>query len=68
MQLLLQVLHQRGGPVGTHPQTQGVETPQDTHLPILWKVLHARDIPGKTHAEAHRQVSTIQFQSIIQSQ
>ena len=55
VQLLLQMFHRRERPAGPHPQTQGVETPQDPHLPVLRQELHPGDVPGQAHAETQRQ-------------
>lgn len=37
-----------------HTQAQGVQTPQDAHMPVLWQVVHAGDVPVQAHAEARR--------------
>ena len=55
VQLLLQVLHRRERPARPHSQTQGVETPQDPHLPVLREELHPGNLLGQAHAEAQRQ-------------
>lgn len=55
MQLLLQMLQRRTIPPGTHSQAQGVQTPQDAHMPVLRQELHAGDLPHEAHAEARRE-------------
>uniref|UniRef100_A0A8D8AHG1 (northern house mosquito) hypothetical protein n=1 Tax=Culex pipiens TaxID=7175 RepID=A0A8D8AHG1_CULPI len=52
MQLLLQVLHGRGVPAGAHTKAQGLEAPEDAHLPAVRQVVHPGDVPGQAHAEA----------------
>ena len=42
----------RAGPARAHPQAQGVQAPKDTHLFLLWQVLHPGDLLGQAHAEA----------------
>ena len=52
VQLLLQVLYRRERPLGSHPQAQGVQAPQDSHLRVLRQKLHPGDLSSQTHAEA----------------
>lgn len=55
VQLVLQVLHRGGGPSRAHTQAQGVQAPEDAHLPVLRQVLHPGDLPRQAHAEARGQ-------------
>lgn len=55
MQLLLQVFHRRGVSAGAHTKAQGLEAPENAHLPALRQVVHPGDLPREAHAEARRE-------------
>lgn len=54
VQLVLQVLPGRAVAARAHTQAQGVQTPQDAHMPVLRQVVHAGDVPVQAHAKARR--------------
>lgn len=52
MQLVLQVFQRRTVPTGAHPQAQGEQTSQDTHMPILRQELYAGNVFEQAYAKA----------------
>lgn len=45
------MLLRRAQPARAHTEAQGVQAPQDAHLPVLRQELHPGDLSGQAHAE-----------------